>query len=102
MNRKNWIGSNIFFPILITIIFLLPPDGHANTTSAVTDVTSDSKFPSDIAEKNKAHFESLKDRAIEITDKQGVWLPKGFFSGPSNNDIFFHQMKLVFGEPVSH
>ncbi len=81
---------------------MLPPDGHANTTSAVTDVTSDSKFPSDIAEKNKAHFESLKDRAIEITDKQGVWLPKGFFSGPSNNDIFFHQMKLVFGEPVSH
>lgn len=70
-----------------------------NGLSPVSDIV----HSPEITFQNQAKYiEAIQDKTYSIADKKGIWLPSGFLDGPSDNDMFFAMLRLVFGQPIDH
>lgn len=58
--------------------------------------------PSETMEKTQKFIKATKDKAYSVADKQGIWIPEGFFDGPHQNDMFVAMLRLLFGLPIDY
>lgn len=84
--------------VLSTLFFVATPAHSAEKAEALTGLNN----PDSVTKKTELYIKAIQDSAIEIADKKGVWLPDGFFDGPHKDDIFLAQLRMMFGQPVTH
>ncbi|WP_237298030.1 hypothetical protein, partial [Vibrio anguillarum] len=84
--------------VLSTLFFVATPAHSAEKAEALTGLNN----PDSVTAKTELYIKAIQDSAIEIADKKGVWLPEGFFDGPHKDDIFLAQLRMMFGQPVTH
>ncbi len=86
----------------IWLALALPLPYSTVEAAPVTEVMEGVKDPESVTRRTEQYLKSIQDKAIDVSDKSGLWFPEGFFSGPHNHDIFLAQMRLLFGQPVVH
>lgn len=85
----------VTYALLMSNIALAQEEG----LSPVSDVVHSPKVTTENATK---YISALQDKAYEVADKKGIWLPPEFLDGPHDDDMFLQMLRLLLGNPVDH